>query len=238
MKSPHSPPMDSDHEDIINRMRDLVEHLRPKAEALREEGVDVDEFLEGADGFLAALEGRYDGEFDVPGFIAKLTAYAEEIKQRDHLLKQAEAVRLVEQLPRTPEILDEMAKDLRESGSEDSLRMAAEMAATADAVRERLAEGVIPVSELQGLTLSVSAEIAEVNRRVLYRSIAMARFFETRPPEWWAELTDPARESAGKLLESWKIEREELLGQLPLADRRRLEEARMEDFDAPEVWKP
>ncbi len=30
--------MDSDHEDIIKRMRDLVEHLRPKAEALREEG--------------------------------------------------------------------------------------------------------------------------------------------------------------------------------------------------------
>ena len=29
--------MDSDNEELMNRMRDLVEHLRPKAEALREE---------------------------------------------------------------------------------------------------------------------------------------------------------------------------------------------------------
>ena len=230
--------MDSDNEELMNRMRDLVEHLRPKAEALREEGVDVEEFLEDADGFLAALEGRYDGEFDVQGFQAKLIAFAEEMKQRNHLLRQAEAVRLVEDLPKLPGMMDHVAKTLRDIGSEGALRTAAEVQAAADSARERLAEGKIPVSEMEDTMLAVTAEFAEVNRRRLYRSIAWARFLETRPPEWWAARTDAEREGSGKLLTEWKIEREELLGQLPLADRRRLEEARMEDFDAPEVWKP
>ena len=30
--------MDSDNDELMKRMRDLVEHLRPNAEALREEG--------------------------------------------------------------------------------------------------------------------------------------------------------------------------------------------------------
>ncbi len=230
--------MDSDNEELINRMRALVEHLKPKAEALRGEGVDAEEFLQDVDGFLAALEGRYDGEFDVQGFIARLKAFAAEVNQRDHLLKEAEAVRLLGELPKVPGILDEMAATLRESPSERALRTAAEVQAAADSARERLAEGKIPVSEMEDTMLAVTAEFAEVKRRRLYRSIAWARFLETRPPEWWAARTDAEREGSGKLLTEWKIEREELLGQLPLADRRRLEEARMEDFDAPEVWKP
>ena len=182
--------MDSDHEDIIKRIRDLIEHIRPKAEALQEEGVEVDEFLEDADGFLAALEGRYDGEFDVEGFHAKLIAYAEEMKQRDHLLQQAEAVRLGEDLPKLPGMMDHVAKTLRDIGSEAALRTAAEVQAAADSAREKLAEGKIPVSEMEDTMLAVTAEFAEVKRRRLYRSIALARFLETRPPEWWATRTD------------------------------------------------
>ena len=56
-------------------------------------------------------------------------------------------------------------------------RMVAEIEATADAVRARLAEGIIPVAEMEDLNLSVSAEFAEVNRRVLYGMAALGRFF-------------------------------------------------------------
>ena len=65
--------------------------------------------------------------------------------------------------------------------------------ASVETARQRLACGEEPVEEMQDISLSANAQAGEFTRRTQFRTAALALFWESRPPEWWAKLTDEAR---------------------------------------------
>ena len=207
--------------------------MAPRADALREEGWEVDEFLADAERFIAALEGRGEEEFDVPGFLARLTDFVEEVKQVDHLQKQAEAVATVAAIPGMIDDMEKAAAHFREHGGAMEAQTARDLDAAVTAARERMALGELPAEELGDITLTLSSQMAELERRILFRSIILALYWEKQTPEWWAQLPEKARVDLGKVVARWQEEREELLGKLPIEDRRRLEAMKLEDFDKP-----
>ncbi len=100
----------------------------------------------------------------------------------------------------------------------------------------------MPTDEFQDFLLTVIAQNAEVKRRLLFRTAALAIFWENAPQEKWDQLPDDTLESIFRLVLQWQeTERERILGNMPLADRRRLEEMEtysVEQWSAPDVFEP
>ncbi|MGB8170234.1 MAG: hypothetical protein WCF18_22220 [Chthoniobacteraceae bacterium] len=227
-----------DPESVLSRLRVLREELAPRLEELRAHGCDVDAFLEDCDRMSALLEGRKQPGFNVKAFIARLTAFTDEFKQTEHLHRQAELVGAVAALPSAVQLLGEAAAIMRAHGGPGELRTAAELEAQATAVRERLEECKLPMGELADASLTLAAQIAELNRRNLFRTAAAALYWEKQTPEWWAQLSPEARVRLKELTTHWRERREEVLGALPLEDRRRLEAMTLEDFNRPGACEP
>jgi hypothetical protein len=186
-------------------------------------GIEVDSFLEECDRLIAFLEGRSDEWVDVAGFLEKLSAFSSEMRALAELERQAERAKVIGSIPSLLDAVEGLAK--RMSNPEDA-RTAASLQAEVEAARQRLARGEVPLEEMVDLSLSTQAQKAELSRRNQFRAAALALFWESRPPEWWAKLTDEARKELEDLLVSWRAEREKILGELPIADRRRLEALR------------
>lgn len=135
-------------------------------------------------------------------------------------------------------MLDAAEDIARRLSKPEDARAAASLQAAVEAARQRLARGEVPQEEMQDLSLSTQAQRAELSRRCQFQTAALALFWESRPPEWWAKLTAEARKKLEDLLVSWRAEREKILGELPIADRRRLEALRPDDFDKPGATDP
>jgi hypothetical protein len=223
------------NEELLGHTRELRDKLRPRAAHLREMGIEVDSFLEECDRLIAFLEGRSDEWVDVAGFLEKLSAFSSEMRALAELERQAERAKVIGSIPSLLDAVEGLAK--RMSNPEDA-RTAASLQAEVEAARQRLARGEVPLEEMVDLSLSTQAQKAELSRRNQFRAAALALFWESRPPEWWAKLTDEARKELEDLLVSWRAEREKILGELPIADRRRLEALRPEDFDKPGAMEP
>ena len=222
-----------DPSEVIARMRRLCDKFKPHAEALREIGLDVPAFIADCEGFIAAVEGRGDPEFDVNGFSKRAKEFSEEAAQFIHLQEQAEAVQVVAEVPIVIESVQQAVADLRAHGGKSEARTAAEIEATLAAARERMARGDLPAEEFEDMALSLGTQRAEMKRRNRIRSIMAALYWEKQTPEWWAALPEKARKDLGKVVSLWQEQREELLAELPIEDRRRLESMTLEDFNQP-----
>jgi hypothetical protein len=125
----------------------------------------------------------------------------------------------------------ELAEGMKDSRSAPFVP---ELNAMRDRIFEMLRRGENPREEFENLHLSLTAEMGEVRRRRDFTTAVMNIYWESMPQEKWDELTPEARGQLTDMLAQWRGEfREELLGSLPLEDRRRLEA--MEQF-TPEEW--
>lgn len=129
-----------------------------------------------------------------------------------------------------------------EWGGSSELRAAEELQQTLTRIHACIRRGEMPTDEFQDFLLTVIAQNAEVKRRLLFRTAALAIFWENAPQEKWDQLPDDTLESIFRLVLQWQeTERERILGNMPLADRRRLEEMEtysVEQWSAPDVFEP
>jgi hypothetical protein len=167
--------------------------------------------------------------------LKKMQAFSKEMSEFSHIQRQAERINAIASIPGLLDAAEKLAKQM--SNPED-VRTAASLQAEVEAARQRLARGELPVDELQDISLSAHAQKAELSRRSQFRTATLALFWESRPPEWWAKRTDKERKEIEALLVQWRAEREKILGELPIADRRRLESLRPKDFDKPGALDP
>ena len=223
------------HEELLAHTRELRDKLKPYANQWREMGFEVDSFLEDCERLISFLEGRSEEWVDVAEFLEKITAFYNEMKAFCDIQRQAEQINAVASIPSMLDAVDGLAKGM---SNPDDARAAAALQASVEAARERLARGELPREEMEDITLSTQAQKGELRRRNQFQAAALALYWESRPPEWWAGLTAEARKDLEALLVSWRAEREKILGELPIADRRRLEALRPEDFDKPGAMDP
>jgi len=225
-------------EPMLRRIRGARELYSSYAEALREQGLDVDGFLADCDEFIAVLEGRHEGDFDVQDFLRRLNAFTEEAKEFMHIQEQVKAVEVAGELHDVLPDMEKMAAEYRERGEPMHLRTAAEIEEALARIRAGLAKGKLDQDALQDMSLALSAEMAELQRRIYFRNAVHALSWELAPPERWAKLSPEQKRQTEDLLATWREAREEVLGALPLEDRRRLEALRYEDFDKPGACEP
>jgi hypothetical protein len=223
------------NEELLGHVRELRDKLRPRAAHLRELGLEVDSFLEECGRLIAFLEGRSDEWVDIAKFVEKMAAFHGEMRALAALERQAERAKAVGSIPSMLEAMDDLANRLR---NPSDAHTAASLKAAVEAARQRLARGEVPLEEMEELSLSSQAQAAELRRRNHFRMAVLALFWESRSPEWWASLTAPQRKNLEELLVSWRAERERILSELPIEDRRRLEALRPEDFDKPGQLEP
>jgi hypothetical protein len=232
---PFSPmPADPEPSEAMLRiMRSTRDGYAAMAEKLREQGLEVDGFLADCDEFIAALEGRHEGAFDVPTFIRRLNAFKEEAGEFIHIQAQVKAVEMVHNLHALLPEVEKVAAEFRERGEPFDLQTAADIEAALLRIRTGLAEGRLNHDALQDMQLAASAEMAELQRRINCREAACLLYWEQWPPERWAKASPEDRKTVEGALAQWREKKEEILGTLPLEDRRRLEAMRYEDFDRP-----
>ena len=223
---------------MLRQIRAVREEYGAVAERLREHGLEVDEFLADCDEFIAVLEGRHEGEYDVQKFIGRLNAFKEETDEFMHILQQVKAVEVVHDLHDVLPEMKKMAADLRERGEPMDLRTATQIEDALARIHAGLAEGRLDKDALQDMTLTMSVELAELQRRIHFRNAVLALSWELAPPERWARLSPEQKRQTEDLLAEWRKAKEEVLGALPLEDRRRLEAMRYEDFDKPGTCEP
>ena len=142
-------------------------------------------------------------------------------------------------LPGLMDELEQAAAEMRtRTNRPDAMRTAAELETELAAARQRLAQGEMPKDELENIALTVSAQMAELSRRSLFRRAALSLYWEKQTPEWWAKFSPEQRTGMQEQLANWRENREELLSELPLEDRRRLEAMTLEDFERPGATDP
>jgi len=223
------------HDELLGHTREIRDKLKPYATQWREMGFEVDSFLEDCDRLIAFLEGRSEEWVDVAEFCGKLQAFHKEMRDFTGLQRQAERINAIASIPG---LLDAMENLARQMSNPDDARTASSLTAEVEAARQRLARGEVPLEEMRDITLSAQAQQAELRRRSQFRAATLALFWESRPPEWWARRTGKERKEIEALLVQWRAEREQILGELPIADRRRLEALRPDDFDKPGALEP
>jgi len=221
------------HAELLAKMRATHAEFSARAEELRAQGMEVERFLRDCEEFIAALEGRWEGEFDVVAYMARLTAFVEEAKEYAHLQEQAKAVGIVAAFPGMMEWLEEHSAKLRTHGGRMEQDSAEQLAAAVARMREELAAGKLSAEALGDAMLTLESQQAELNRRMKLRTAACFLYWEKWPPERWARLSPEEKLEMEGILAKWKVGREEVLGVLPLEDRRRLEAMSYEDFDKP-----
>ncbi len=215
--------------------------LLERAEALAERGIEVAPMVEEMEVCLAALDGDVAEGFVVREFIDRMGEFVRETEEVLHLQQQADLVAAAARLHDLLEKAVGISESLQQRGDEESKRTGSDIAELTEAVVQRLAEGESPAEALQDLSLRLGEVTAEMSRRSIYRCALLCEWWGTRPPEWWAE--KEAADAAGcaevrAKLDKWRGgEREEILAELPLADRRRIEALTREDLENPDTWK-
>ena len=106
------------------------------------------------------------------------------------------------------------------------------------ALRERLQQALQNPGDaqevLEDLRLETLTQKGELDRRQKFTVACTAIYWEQMPQEKWDSMDSATRGRFIELLGMWRAERENILSELPIADRRRLEA--MEHF-GPEDWK-
>jgi hypothetical protein len=223
------------NEELLRHVRELRDKLKPYATQWREMGFEVDSFLEDCERLIAFVEGRSEEWMDVAEFLEKINAFSKEMSAFCDIQRQAERIKTIASIPGMLDVTEKLAKNL---SNPNDAPTAAALKASVEAARQRLARGEVPLAELEDISLSAQAQKAELSRRSQFQAATLALFWESRPPEWWAKRTDKERKELGELLAQWRAEREKILSELPIADRRRLEALRPEDFDKPGALDP
>src|SRR6185295_18965674 len=156
-------------EELLARIRAMHAACSQHADALRAQGLEVDGFLADCAEFIAAAEGRGDGEFDVPAFVARVKAFSEEVTEYDHIQAQAQAVQLPGELLKMADIIEEEVPKLREHGGKMEADSAAQLEEAVARIRQELAEGKLPKDALADVVLTLNSQQAELERRIHYR---------------------------------------------------------------------
>ena len=232
---------DDNKEALRANVAEARDWLQERADALAERGIEVAPMVEEMGVCLAALDGEVAEGFVVREFIDRMGEFVRETEEVLHLQQQAEVVAAAAGLHDVLEKVAGFSKGMKQCGDAESEKTGADLAELTDAVVQRLAGGESPAEELQDLSLRLGEATAEMSRRSIFRCALLCEWWGTRPPEWWAE--KEATDAAGcaevrAKLDKWRGgEREEILAELPLADRRRIEALTREDLENPETWK-
>ncbi len=225
-------------EAMLQKIRRTREAYGAHAEGLREIGLEVDGFLADCDEFIALLEGRHEGEFDGEAFLRRLKEFSQEADEFIHLQEQVKAAELAGNLDDLLPMTERMIGELRSHGGGAEMRAAAEIEGSLAKFRAGLEDGRLDREAFQDMQLAMAVQLAEVDRRILFRTVATHLYWESWPPERWAKLSPEERTKVEVALAKWRPEKEDQLGRLPLEDRRRLEAMRYEDFDDPGALEP
>jgi hypothetical protein len=120
---------------------------------------------------------------------------------------------------------------------EPSAALKTEVESLRERLRKALRAGKSPKEEFDMFRIFLHAEIAEVNRQARFRDAATMMFWEVAPKCDWDSLTARERKQTKAALAKWKKgRREQVLSELPIEDRRRLERLdriKPEDWDKP-----
>ena len=226
-------PEDFSDDAFAKKVAGAAERVRPYRAYLLTRGVETREFFEACEVIQMAVLGHAQPEGAVRRaaqafgrFIQQLNALPDfppnwsEAERRQWALTSA--------LLEFDDMLEKVARDFKGTKGE-------ELALTAEKLRvefnDLIRAGKNPLEVVRDFQLMVTAEQAEVLRRVKFRSAMLAIYWEQLPQEKWDEMTLEGKDQLLNLLKQWREgEREKIFSALPIADRRRLE--------AMEQWKP
>lgn len=232
---------ESTHESLLARLRDLRACVERNTFLLRARGVETGPFLATCDELQAALSGK-SASSHIPTLLNEFSAFGEKLSTLPDW-PPADPERAAEDILEGMLLtLDDTVAVFRRLGSRSELRAADELQHTLTKIHARVRKGELPTDELLDFLLTVTAQNAEVKRRLLFRTAALAIYWENAPQEKWDELPDDSLDSIFRLVLQWQeTERERILGNIPIADRRRLEEMEtftVDQWDAPGVFEP
>ncbi len=228
-------------ESILFRIKELRASVQRFAFLLRARGVETQPFITTCDELEAALKKGAASE-ELPRLLVSFSAFGEKLEAlADWPPKDPERV-ATEMLAGMLLTLEDTVEVFHKLGGPSELKVAAELQHTLTRIHTRIRQGEMPTDELQDFLLTVTAQNAEVRRRLLFRTAALAIYWENAPQSKWDELPDDALDGIFRLVLQWQeTERERILGNLPLADRRRLEEMEtfnVEQWAMPHVFEP
>ncbi len=226
---------------LLTRLRELRACVERHTFLLRARGVETGPFLSTCDALDAALSGKTSSD-QIPQLLADFSAFGERLSALPDWPPADPERTAAEMLAGMLLTLDDTIAVFRRLGGQSELRAADELQQTLIRIHARIRQGEMPTDELTDFLLTVTAQNAEVKRRLLFRTAALAIYWENAPQEKWDELPDDALESIFRLVLQWQeTERERILGNLPISDRRRLEEMEtynVEQWATPDVFEP
>lgn len=227
------------HEKLLAQIRKTYSEASDDAETMRGEGMDVDVLLAACEELIAVLEGRAaGGEPEIVALVARVNAAVEEMKEFYDLQDQAESVRKQTSIDVKLAAAAQMSGRLRAHGGEKEKREAVLLEEHLARMRQLLAANRQSQDDRDDALLMIQEEKAKLMRRQNYYGAACGLYREQWSPERWAQLSPEKRAENEALLAKWRAAREEILGSLPIEDRRRLEKMRGEDFQKPGAFEP
>jgi hypothetical protein len=198
-------------------------------------------FIAVCDALEAALSGKGETE-DISRLLGEFSAFGKKLEQLGDWPPNDPERAAAEMLAGMLLTLDDTVAVFRKLGGQSERRAADELQQTLTRIHARIRQGEMPTDEFQDFLLTVTAQNAEVKRRLLFRTAALAIYWENAPQEKWDALPDDSLESIFRLVLQWQeTERDRILSNLPLADRRRLEEMEtynVEQWSYPGVFEP
>ncbi len=228
-------------ESLLARLKELRACVERHTFLLRARGLETGPFISTCDALDAALSGKNPAG-DVPSLLKEFSAFGEKLSALPDWPPTNPERAAAEMLSGMLLTLDDTVAIFRRMGGSSELRAAEELQQTLTRIHACIRRGEMPTDEFQDFLLTVIAQNAEVKRRLLFRTAALAIFWENAPQEKWDQLPDDTLESIFRLVLQWQeTERERILGNMPLADRRRLEEMEtysVEQWSAPDVFEP
>ena len=226
---------------LLTRLRELRVCVERHTFLLRARGVDTGPFLSTCRALDDALCGKTAAD-QIPQLLRDFSAFGERLSALPDW-PPADAERAAtEMLAGMLLTLEDTVAVFRRLGGKSELRAADELQQTLTRIHARIRLGEMPTDELMDFLLTVIAQNAEIKRRLFFRTAALAIYWENATQQKWDELPDDALDSIFRLVLQWQeTERERILGNLPISDRRRLEE--METFNVtqwatPGVFEP
>jgi hypothetical protein len=228
-------------ESLLERLKELRACVERHTFLLRARGLETNAFLTTCNCLEAALNGTASPD-EIPRLLAEFSAFGQKLSSLPDWPPTDPERAAAEVLAGMLLTLDDTVAVFRRLGGESEIRAANELQHTLTRIHSRIRQGEMPTDEFQDFLLTVTAQNAEVKRRLLFRTAALAIYWENAPQEKWDALPDDALESIFRLVLQWQeTERERILGNLPLADRRRLEEMEtfnVEQWTTPGVFEP
>ncbi len=227
------------HEKLLADIRRAYAEISEDADKVRADGMDVSGLLPEYEKLIAVLEGRVEGgEPEIVVLVARINAGVKEVKEFYDRREETDAALRKAPIEAKMAEMKRMVAQLRAQGGEQQMRDAERLEAAGARALELLNANPQSEDKTEDVLLLIQEERAKLVRHRNFRAAACGLYREQWPPERWARLSPVQRTREAALLAQWCQAREEILGSLPIEDRRRLEAMRGEDFEKPGAYEP